>query len=100
MADDLINRGTIKVVFNLVQRRQRRIVHPVALQATDMVVALGIPIEALNRTPEFQFLDLAHLDQNFKVAIDRSQADPWELLPDQGPKLVSAGMGLEILNYL
>ncbi len=57
VAYDFENRGAVKLIFNLVQGGDGCIVHPVALNATDMVVLAADAIVPFQGSAEFEFLN-------------------------------------------
>src|SRR4030042_2920729 len=83
MPDDGKYGGTVQFIFDFLQRRKRRIIHPAAFHASTMIMFARIPIESWGVPSKFEFLDLPQFGQDFQVSIDCSKADPGEMHPDR-----------------
>ena len=75
VTDDFIHRCGVELIFNLIQGGNGGILHPVALDATDMVVFAANPVIPFQGSAEFELLDFTQLRQHFQVAVDCTQAD-------------------------
>jgi hypothetical protein len=59
-----------------------------------MVMLVRVPVEAFQRTAEFQFLDFTHLDKYFQISVNRPKTDPGKTMTYHSINFVSTRMGM------
>ena len=92
VTDNFVNRCAVKLIFDLIQGGDGRILHPVALHTTDMVVFAADAVIPLQGAAELELLYFTQMRQHFQVAVYSAEAYPGQALPDPGIQFVGTGM--------
>lgn len=84
--------GPARLFFEAGVHRHGQVVHPPAAKAADVVVPAGVAVEAGRMAARVDLADHPVLRELLEVAVDRAEADPWDVVARVPVHPVRGGM--------
>jgi hypothetical protein len=87
-------------MFNHDIKINRSINHSITTNTTEMVMVFRFPVKPFQFAARFEFLNIAIISKDFKVALYGPEADARQALANHGIDLIGAGMSIHLTKLL